>query len=68
MVSCPGGRLCSEGSRKGDYSDISKVYYFRCKKTIDRLTKGVRLAFVEKATGLDVTTQLDSCLVGNFYV
>ena len=32
--------LCPEGSGKGDYSDISKVCYLRCKKIIDSLTSG----------------------------
>lgn len=29
--------LRPEGLEKGDYSDLSKIYYLRYKKTLDRL-------------------------------
>lgn len=31
--SCYGEKLKPEGSKKGDYSDILKVWYLRCKNT-----------------------------------
>ena len=35
-VWCSGVVDCPEGVGKEDYSDISKVYYLRCKKTMDQ--------------------------------
>lgn len=31
-------RSCPEGSGKGNYSDIPRVPYLRCKRTMDRIT------------------------------
>ena len=40
VVSALAQRLCPEGSGKGDYSDLPKVPYCRCKRTTDRLVQG----------------------------
>lgn len=59
--------LSCGGSRKGDDSDILRVCYLRCKKTIDRVTEGKFWPLLRKLQATDVTTSHDPLLVRNFY-
>ena len=51
----PVERLCPEGSGGGDYPDISKVCYLRCKKAIDRLLESKGSLRFRKLQAEDVT-------------